>query len=64
MTSKRIFRAALIVLCATRIVGAWADEPRTVSWDELHRHAKALAWRLVELGPCSLVGDSRTQPSI
>ena len=22
-----------------------------VSWDELHRHAKALAWRLVELGP-------------
>jgi xanthine phosphoribosyltransferase len=22
-----------------------------VSWDELHRHARALAWRLVELGP-------------
>jgi xanthine phosphoribosyltransferase len=22
-----------------------------VSWEELHRHAKALAWRLVELGP-------------
>ena len=22
-----------------------------VSWDELHRHAKALAWRLAELGP-------------
>src|SRR5258707_12522779 len=22
-----------------------------VSWDEVHRHAKALAWRLVELGP-------------
>ena len=22
-----------------------------VSWDELHRHAKALAWRLVEMGP-------------
>src|SRR5437667_10258875 len=22
-----------------------------VSWDELHRHAKALAWRLNELGP-------------
>jgi xanthine phosphoribosyltransferase len=22
-----------------------------VSWDELHRHAKALAWRLVGLGP-------------
>jgi xanthine phosphoribosyltransferase len=24
-----------------------------VSWDELHRHAKALAWRLAELGPWS-----------
>ena len=22
-----------------------------MSWDELHRHARALAWRLVELGP-------------
>ncbi len=22
-----------------------------VTWDELHRHARALAWRLVELGP-------------
>ena len=22
-----------------------------VTWDELHRHAKALAWRLVEMGP-------------
>jgi len=22
-----------------------------VSWEELHRHAKALAWRLVDLGP-------------
>ncbi|GAB4194394.1 MAG: xanthine phosphoribosyltransferase [Thalassobaculales bacterium] len=22
-----------------------------VSWDELHRNAKALAWRLVEIGP-------------
>jgi xanthine phosphoribosyltransferase len=22
-----------------------------VSWDELHRHARALAWRLFELGP-------------
>jgi len=22
-----------------------------VTWDELHRHSKALAWRLVELGP-------------
>jgi xanthine phosphoribosyltransferase len=24
-----------------------------VTWDELHRNAKALAWRLVELGPWS-----------
>ncbi|MED5358721.1 MAG: xanthine phosphoribosyltransferase, partial [Pseudomonadota bacterium] len=22
-----------------------------VSWDELHRHARTLAWRLLELGP-------------
>ena len=22
-----------------------------MSWDELHRHSRALAWRLVELGP-------------
>jgi len=22
-----------------------------VSWDELHRHSRALAWRLLELGP-------------
>ena len=22
-----------------------------VSWDELHRHSKALAWRLLEMGP-------------
>jgi xanthine phosphoribosyltransferase len=22
-----------------------------VTWDELHRHARALAWRLVDLGP-------------
>jgi xanthine phosphoribosyltransferase len=22
-----------------------------VTWDELHRHSKALAWRLLELGP-------------
>ena len=22
-----------------------------VSWEELHRHSKALAWRLVEMGP-------------
>jgi xanthine phosphoribosyltransferase len=31
-----------------------APQPRRtfpVSWEELHRHAKALAWRLVPLGP-------------
>jgi xanthine phosphoribosyltransferase len=31
-----------------------APQPRKdfpVTWDELHRHSKALAWRLVELGP-------------
>ena len=32
-----------------------AGEPQAktfpVSWDELHRHARALAWRLLELGP-------------
>src|SRR5260370_23991255 len=22
-----------------------------VTWDELHRHARALAWRLLDLGP-------------
>lgn len=28
-------------------------QPKTfpVTWDELHRHARALAWRLLELGP-------------
>ena len=31
-----------------------------VSWEELHRNAKALAWRLLELGPWTgLVGVSR-----
>ncbi len=30
-----------------------ADSTREfpVSWDELHRHARALAWRLLDLGP-------------
>jgi len=23
----------------------------TVTWDQLHRDARALAWRLIELGP-------------
>ena len=33
------------------------SEPKTplkhfpVTWDELHRHARALAWRLLDLGP-------------
>lgn len=26
-------------------------KPFPISWDEMHRHAKALAWRLVEKGP-------------
>jgi xanthine phosphoribosyltransferase len=26
-----------------------------VTWDELHRHARALAWRLVELGPWNAI---------
>jgi xanthine phosphoribosyltransferase len=31
-----------------------------VTWDELHRHARALAWRLVELGPwASIVAVTR-----
>jgi xanthine phosphoribosyltransferase len=31
-----------------------------VTWDELHRHARALAWRLVELGPwTSIVAVTR-----
>jgi xanthine phosphoribosyltransferase len=28
-----------------------AQKTFPVTWDELHRHAKALAWRLVEMGP-------------
>jgi xanthine phosphoribosyltransferase len=36
------------------------NKPFPVSWDELHRNAKALAWRLSELGPWTgLVGVSR-----
>ena len=31
-----------------------------VSWEELHRNAKALAWRLVDLGPWKgLIGVTR-----
>lgn len=30
-----------------------SPKPFPVSWDEMHRNAKALAWRLVELGPWS-----------
>jgi xanthine phosphoribosyltransferase len=26
-----------------------------VTWDELHRHARALAWRLLELGPWTAI---------
>src|ERR1700691_1659118 len=26
-----------------------------VTWDELHRHARALAWRLLELGPWNAI---------
>jgi xanthine phosphoribosyltransferase len=28
-----------------------ASKTFPVSWDELHRHSRALAWRLIELGP-------------
>ncbi len=28
-----------------------SQKPFPVSWDEMHRHAKALAWRLSEKGP-------------
>jgi len=27
------------------------DKTFPVTWDELHRHARALAWRLLDLGP-------------
>jgi xanthine phosphoribosyltransferase len=37
-----------------------APKPFPVGWEELHRNAKALAWRLLELGPWTgLVGVSR-----
>jgi xanthine phosphoribosyltransferase len=39
-----------------------ASTPKTfpVSWEEMHRNAKALAWRLVDLGPWKgLVGVTR-----
>jgi xanthine phosphoribosyltransferase len=39
---------------------AAAPKPFPVGWEELHRNAKALAWRLLELGPWTgLVGVSR-----
>ncbi len=31
--------------------GASPAKTFPVSWDELHRHSRALAWRLIELGP-------------
>ncbi len=35
-------------------------KPFPVSWEELHRNAKALAWRLVDLGPWKgLIGVTR-----
>src|SRR5579859_4292871 len=38
---------------ATLPMTAESSFPRTfpVSWEELHRHARALAWRLLEAGP-------------
>lgn len=37
-----------------------APKPFPVSWDELHRNAKALAWRLLDMGPWSgLIGITR-----
>ena len=36
------------------------DKTFPVSWEELHRNAKALAWRLVDLGPWKgLIGVTR-----
>ena len=35
-------------------------KPFPVSWEELHRNAKALAWRLIDLGPWKgLIGVTR-----
>src|SRR5260370_16971139 len=36
---------------ATPVAPAAAAKTLPVSWDELHRHSRALAWRLIELGP-------------
>jgi len=38
---------------ASPLARAEANPAKTfpVSWDELHRHSRALAWRLIELGP-------------
>jgi xanthine phosphoribosyltransferase len=38
---------------ASPVARATANPAKTfpVSWDELHRHSRALAWRLIELGP-------------
>jgi xanthine phosphoribosyltransferase len=35
----------------TPVPGSAAVKTFPVTWDELHRHARALAWRLLELGP-------------
>lgn len=37
-----------------------SPKPFPVSWEELHRNAKALAWRLLEMGPWKgLIGVTR-----
>jgi xanthine phosphoribosyltransferase len=37
-----------------------APKPFPVSWEELHRNAKALAWRLLDMGPFKgLIGVTR-----
>ncbi|MEL0205318.1 MAG: hypothetical protein VW987_03320, partial [Alphaproteobacteria bacterium] len=37
--------------CGTNIMSEIYQKSFPVSWEELHRTSKALAWRLVELGP-------------
>ena len=32
-----------------------------VSWEELHRHSKALAWRLLDMGPWTGIPDKFVQ---
>ena len=32
-----------------------------VSWDQLHRDSKALAWRLADKGPCARTGRTQRQ---